>query len=131
MDAAALMIMKRRNFLLDASGTSAIEFAFVGPVFLMLVVGMMYGCMMIYSLASLHYAVEEGARCASVKATVCTNSTTIIAYTQTAYNGPAVVPTFTYATPACGKAVTGTASFAFNMGLASWSVPLTATACYP
>jgi len=123
--------MRPRNILDDTSGTSAIEFAFVGPVFLLLVIGMMYGCMLLYSMASLHYAVEEGARCASVKATVCTGSATTIAYAQTAFNGAAITPTFTYATPACGKAVTGTANFTFNMGVTSWNVPLSATACYP
>ena len=62
--------MTRRNFLRDPSGSSAVEFAVVGPVFLMLVIGMMYGCLMIFSTASLHYAVEEGARCASIRTTV-------------------------------------------------------------
>jgi Flp pilus assembly protein TadG len=122
--------MKPIAFLRDRRGTSAIEFAFVGPVFLMLVVGMMYGCLMIYSMASLHYAVEEGARCASVKATVCNSSDAIITYTKAAYNGP-VTPTFTSTTPACGHAVTGSTSFSFSMGVANWSVPLSATACYP
>ena len=123
--------MRCKNFLRDRRGSSAIEFAVVGPVFLMLVIGSMYGCMMLFSMASLHYAVEEGARCASIKATVCTTSDAIIAYTKTAYNGIGVVPTFTSTTPACGHAVTGTTSFAFRMGVASWNVPLSATACYP
>ena len=122
--------MTRHNFLRDPSGSSAVEFAFVGPVFLMLVIGMMYGCLMIFSTASLHYAVEEGARCASIRTTVCTDSASTISYTQTAYNGPDA-PTFTYATPACGHAVTGTTTFNFNMAVKSWSVPLSATACYP
>jgi Flp pilus assembly protein TadG len=122
--------MKRGTFLRDRRGTSAIEFAFVGPVFLMMVIGMMYGCMMLYSMASLHYAVEEGARCASVKATVCTDSNSIVSYTQTAYKGPNS-PTFTSTTPACGHAVTGTTNFGFNMGVKTMTVPLSATACFP
>ena len=126
----AALTMRPAHFLRDKRGTSAIEFAFVGPVFLMLVIGTMYGCMMLYSMASLHYAVEEGARCASVKTTVCTNSTTTISYAQTAYNGPGA-PTFTSTTPACGHAVTGTTNFTLSAGVASWSVPLSATACFP
>jgi Flp pilus assembly protein TadG len=122
--------MKLLGILRDERGTSAIEFAFVGPVFLMLVIGCMYGCLMLYSMASLNYAVEEGARCASVKTTVCTNNGAIITYAQAAYNGP-VTPTFTSTTPACGHAVTGTTNFTLNAGVASWSVPLSATACYP
>jgi Flp pilus assembly protein TadG len=109
--------MRRANFLRDTRGTSALEFAFVGPVFLLMVIGMLYGCLMLFSMASLHYAVEEGARCASVN-------------TQTAYNGTGS-PTFTSTSPACGHAVTGSTNFSFNMGVASWTVPLSATACFP
>ena len=123
--------MKTTGFFRDNRGSSAVEFAFVGPVFLMLVIGMMYGCMLLYSMASLHYAVEEGARCASIKTTVCTDSASTITYTQAAYRGLAAVPTFTYSTPACGHAVTGSANFGFKTGLAAWTVPLSATACHP
>jgi hypothetical protein len=122
--------MRRANFLRDTRGTSALEFAFVGPVFLLMVIGMLYGCLMLFSMASLHYAVEEGARCASVKTGVCSDSTTTVSYTQTAYNGTGS-PTFTSTSPACGHAVTGSTNFSFNMGVASWTVPLSATACFP
>ena len=122
--------MKSFRIFSDERGTSAIEFAFVGPVFMMLVIGTMYGCLMLYSMASLNYAVEEGARCASVKTTVCATNDAVITYAQAAYSGP-VTPTFTSTTPACGHAVTGTTSFTLNAGVASWSVPLSATACYP
>ena len=123
--------MKTTGFFRDNRGSSAVEFAFVGPVFLMLVIGMMYGCMLLYSMASLHYAVEEGARCASIKTTVCTDSASTIAYTQAAYRGLAAVPTFTSSTPACGHAVTGSANFGFKTGFAAWTVPLSASACHP
>jgi Flp pilus assembly protein TadG len=119
------------GFASDDRGSAAIEFAIVGPVFLMLVIGMLYGCMMLFSMASMHYAVEEGARCASVKATVCPDSATTIAYTKTAYQGPSGLPTVTTSTPACGHAVTATKNFTFNFVLKSLTVPLSATACFP
>jgi Flp pilus assembly protein TadG len=119
------------GFLRDRGGAAAIEFAIVGPCFLLLVIGLIYGCIMLFGVASLHYAVEEGARCASVKATVCPDSASTLAYTQGAYYGPVMAPTFTYATPACGHAVTGRANFDFNFVVADLTVPLTATACFP
>ena len=121
----------RNSFIRDRRGSAAIEFAIVGPVFLMLVIGTIYGCLMLFSIASMHDAVEDGARCASVKATICTDSASTIAYTRAAYLGPVVTPTFTYSTPACGHAVTGSTSFNFNIGLAAMTVPLSATACFP
>jgi Flp pilus assembly protein TadG len=72
----------------DERGTTAIEFAIVGPVFIMAVIGIIYLCMCLSVVGSMHYAVEEGARCASVKTTVCTDQTSTVAYTQTHYFGP-------------------------------------------
>lgn len=118
-------------FRTNEDGAAAIEFAIVGPVFLLLVIGLIYGCIMLFGVASLHYAVEEGARCASVKSTVCPDSGTTLAYTQRAYYGPLMAPQFTYATQACGHAVTGTANFSFNIMVARIPVPLSATACFP
>ena len=128
MGAAAL---SNRHFIPDDTGAAAIEFAIVGPVFLLLVIGLIYGCFMLFGIASLHFAVEEGARCASVKTTVCTNSDTTLDYTRTAYYGPLMSPAFTYAKQACGYAITGTANFNFNIGVVNVPVPLRATACFP
>ncbi len=119
------------SFIGEKRGTSAIEFAMVGPIFLLLVMGMIYGCLMIFALASMHDAVEDGARCASVKTTVCSSSATTIAYAQAAYSGAGVTPTFTYSTPACGHAVTATANFNFYILVTTLTVPLSATACFP
>jgi Flp pilus assembly protein TadG len=119
------------RFAKDQHGATAVEFAIVGPVFLLLVIGMIYTCMLLFSMASMQYAVEEGARCASVKTTVCTDSASIVAYTQNAYYGPLNSPTFTYSTPACGHQVSSSTNFAFDIGLSTLTVPLAATACFP
>ena len=115
----------------DDRGSAAVEFAIVGPIFLSLAVGMIYVCMLLFSMASMQYAVEEGARCSSVKTTICTNSASTITYAQNAYYGPLSAPTFTYATPACGHRVSASSSFAFKTGLTTLTVPLTATSCFP
>lgn len=128
---AATLNSKMHSFRHADQGATAIEFAIVGPIFMLLVIGMIYGCIMLFSMASLHYAVEEGARCASVKTTVCIDSPTTVAYTKAAYHGPVGAPAFAYSTPACGHAVTGSTSFKFNMAFRTVTVPLSATACFP
>ncbi|HWY63296.1 MAG TPA: TadE family protein [Rhizomicrobium sp.] len=119
------------DWLEDERGSPAVEFALVGPVFLLLLVGTIYVGLLLFSTGSLQYAVEEGARCASVKTTVCTNSAATITYTTAAYYGPIIAPTFTSSTQACGHAVSGSANFNFDFGLRTLTVPLSATSCFP
>ena len=47
----------------DQQGTTAVEFAIVAPVLIALVVGTMALCVTLYLIGSLHFAVEDGARC--------------------------------------------------------------------
>ncbi len=112
-------------------GATAVEFAIVAPAFITLIVGMFYLCMGLFLVGSLHYAVEEGARCASVNTTTCTGSSSIISYTQSHYFGPVSSPTFTYASAACGNSVSATVSYAVNLGFKTVTIPISATACFP
>jgi Flp pilus assembly protein TadG len=114
----------------DERGTTAVEFAIVGPVFIALIIGMLYLCLALFAVGSMHYAVEEGARCASVRTTVCSNATTIVSYAQSRYFGPSS-PTFTYAAAACGNSVSGSINYVVELGLQQVTIPITATACFP
>lgn len=120
-----------RSIRLNQDGTTAVEFAIVAPVFFLMIFGTIGLCFALFLLGSLHYAVEDGARCASVKTTICTDATTIQAYTQSRYMGPNVSPTFTYAAAACGSSVTGTISYSMNIGFRTFVIPISATACFP
>jgi Flp pilus assembly protein TadG len=124
------MRMFKTNAWTDERGTSAVEFAIVSPVFIAFVVGILGLCLCLLLVGSLHYAVEESARCASIKTTVCKDASTTIAYAQSHYFGPST-PTFTYSTPACGKSVTASINYAAQLGLKQFTIPVTATACYP
>jgi hypothetical protein len=112
-------------------GTSAVEFAIVAPVFIALLVGTFYLCICLLLIGSLHYAVEEGARCASVKTSICTDAGTIVAYAQNHYFGPSGSLTFSYAAAPCGNSVSASINYALNLGLKTITIPITATACYP
>jgi Flp pilus assembly protein TadG len=131
-----------RNFLKslrgDQQGTTAVEFAIIAPVFIALVVGTMALCVGLFLIGSLHFAVEDGARCASVKTTICSDEASTVAYTQSRYFGPNVSPTFTCAgstcggaTATCGNSVTGSISYSMDVGFKTFVIPIRATACFP
>ena len=115
----------------DEHGTTLIEFAIVGPLFIGLVIGILYLCLALFLVGSLHYAVEEGARCASIRSTVCSDQTTTISYAKNHYYGPSS-PNFTYnPAAACGNSVSASISYVLQLGLTQVTVPIAATACYP
>jgi len=58
----------------DVRGTAAVEFAVVEHAFIMIVLDTLYLCLCMFLTGSLHYAVSQVARCASVKITVRTTS---------------------------------------------------------
>jgi len=120
-----------KSLYLDRQGTTAVEFAIVAPVFIALLVGTLALCIALFLIGSLHFAVEDGARCASVKTTICSDGPTTIAYTQSRYFGPNVSPTFVYAAAPCGNSVTATISYSMNVGFRTLLIPISATACFP
>ena len=115
----------------DVRGTAAVEFALVAPVFVGLVVGTFYVCLCLFLTGSLHYAVEQAARCASVNTTVCSSSTAITTYAPNNSFGPGGAPNFTYAAAACGNSVTATMNYVLDVGLRRFTIPVSATACFP
>jgi len=119
-----------QGWVKSESGTTAVEVALVLPAFAMLIVGTLSACLLVFSNASLHYAAEQGARCYSVNAGQCGSAAAAQVYAKAHYAGIGS-PIFAAATPACGHQVTGTVTISLNAALKSWSVPLSATACFP
>jgi hypothetical protein len=115
----------------DDRGTAAVEFALVAPVFVMLAVGTFYLCLCLFLTGSLHYAVEQAARCASVNTTVCSSSSTIVSYAQSHYFGPGGTPNFNYVAAACGNSVSASMNYTLDIGLKTFTLPVSATACFP
>ncbi len=121
------------------SGSVAVEAALVLPSFLMLFLGILSACVAVFAASSLHNAVEGAARCYSVNSSQCGTATATQTYAKTLYQGPSS-PTFTaLSTGPCyqvngtnsGHQVTGTLNYALAAGVAHWTIPLSATACYP
>lgn len=115
----------------NREGTTAVEFALVAPVFIALIFGTIGVSLAVFLIGSLHFAVEDGARCASVKTAICSDAATTIAYTQSRFLGPNVSPTFTYAAAACGNSVTGSVSYTMDVGFRRFVIPISASACFP
>lgn len=129
--------MKIRRFMRDEQGLAAVEFAVLAPAFIMLLVGTMTMSILLFTSTSLHFATAEAARCASVRTTVCTDASSTVTYAAAHYYGSARAAAFTCTgrvcggTAACGNRVVGTVTMTLDVGLASYSTPLSSTACYP
>jgi Flp pilus assembly protein TadG len=108
-----------------------IEFAIVGPVFLMLIIGLFYTCLLIFKEGSMQYAVQQAARCASVQTTVCTDSSSTVTTAQNAYYGPSNTPSFVSSTATCGHRVTASSTFSYDFVVTTMDVPLNASSCFP
>jgi Flp pilus assembly protein TadG len=115
----------------SAEGSSAIEFALVLPVTITLMVGSVCAANLFFAANSLHFAVQDAARCAAVKTTVCTSSASTIAYAEDTYSGPRISPSFAYSEAGCGHTVSGTATYPIYYAFGSVKVPISASACYP
>jgi Flp pilus assembly protein TadG len=120
----------------DQQGTTAVEFGIIAPVFVAMLIGTMGLCVALYLIGSLHFAVEDGARCASVKAACQINGVADAAltqtYTQSRYLGPSgVAPTFTYTAAACGNSVSASLTYSVNVLFRTLVIPISATACFP
>jgi Flp pilus assembly protein TadG len=124
------MSAPQKTLLAGDSGSTAVEFGLVLPGLAMLIVGTLYAGLVMYSIAGLHTAVEEGARCYSVNSGSCGSASAAQTYAQSHYYGLSK-PAFSASTPACGHLVTGTVSVVLSAGIASWTIPLSAQACYP
>lgn len=112
-------------------GGTAVEYAMVLPAFITLIVGGLCAGNLAFAANSLHYAVEDAARCASVNSTVCTSTSAIATYAQGRYFGPQISPSFNYSTAGCGHTVSATATYPIILAAATLNVPISASACYP
>ena len=119
------------RFARARQGGAAVEYAIVLPAFIVLLVGAFGAANLGFAINSLHYAVEDGARCAAVKTTICTDGPSTVTYAQSRYSGPQISPTFAYSASGCGHTVSATGAYQFMLGLTTLNVPLSASACYP
>jgi Flp pilus assembly protein TadG len=128
-----MIAMRKPGLVSCVSGATAVEFAMILPSFLLLLVGIISASTVAYTESSLHYAAEGAARSYSVSSVIsgqCGSAATAQSNAKTLYLGSGS-PTFTASNPACGCQVNGTLNIVLNAGMAQWTIPLSATACFP
>ncbi len=119
------------KFLRGTGGNTAVEFTLVLAPLILLTIGTINVSLMMYTVSALHYAVEDAARCSSVKTVICSDSASTAAYAASRYKSVGTAVTFTRTLEPCGNRIVGVANYRFITGLSVIQVPLSATACYP
>lgn len=119
------------TFLSSSRGSTAVEFALILGPLVLLSIGTINLSLMMYTVSALHFAVEDAARCSSVKTTICTDAAATATYAAAHYQSVGATATFTRTTAACGNQVVGVANYPFVTGLSKINVPISAAACYP
>jgi Flp pilus assembly protein TadG len=114
-------------------GVSAVETALILTIFLALLFGIVSFSLVLWTQASLHYAVQAAARCASVNQASCGTQSGVETYAMSKYYGRNLGgTTFNYSPTGCGHTVR--VDYTYNMDIpfyGAYPVPLSATACFP
>lgn len=118
------------TFWRDRSGASAVEFGLLLPMFVMLIVGTLGVSQLMFAVNSLHFAVEEAARCGAVDTTACGSLSQTEAFARSRYKGPQVAATFVATDANCGRRVQVTGAYQLQTGVATLDIPLTAESCF-
>lgn len=138
---------RRRSYANDEAGAAAVEFAMVVPVAMLLLLVVFHLCFVTYATSSLHWAVEQAARCAGVgqqnTGVACSTSTTtgptktdVQNYAAAIYKGPLVNPQFVASeggTASAGycRQVSGSGTYRIILGFVNVDIPVSAKACFP
>jgi Flp pilus assembly protein TadG len=113
-------------------GAVAAEFALILPGMIIISLGVVNLCVLMFAASTVHFTVENAARWCMINSTTCTSST-VNTFATNHYFGPATNLTFSLSgSPICnGVQVNGQATVAFVTGVSDVSVPISATACHP
>ena len=118
-------------------GVSAVEMALVLTLFLGLLFGVINFSLVLWTQASLYFAAQAAARCASVNSTICgapASGALVEAYALNQYFGQSlgVANPFTYSATGCGHTVLARYDYPLSIPFyGDYSLALSATACFP
>ena len=122
------------DLLFCERGSTAVELGVTLSVFLSMLFGIVNISIVLWTLASLHYAAQTAARCAAVGSTGCTSTSAVQSYALSQYFGRPLGGSnpFVYSATGCGHTVTASYSYSLVIPLiGTYSVPLSTTACSP
>ena len=127
------MLIRLARTMTRDDGNSAVEFALVFPVFILMLLGIFETGRALWTQALLNYAVQTAARCGAVDTVTCGSNTATVSY-AVQNSAPLTIPSndFTVSNPSCGNQVS--VAFPFTTvvpQLLPFDVTLSAQACYP
>jgi Flp pilus assembly protein TadG len=94
--------------------SAAVETAFILPVLLLFLLGGMEFARLAWERSALQFAVQEAARCAVVRPTVCGTPAQTQAFAASTLTGFSIPSAdFTVTTPACGTQVAASVPYSF------------------
>jgi len=105
--------------------------AVIATPLLLLVFGIIEFGRALWLANALNYSVEEAARCAAVNTAICGTSSAVKSFAAGSSGAGFTNATFTLATAACGQLVTATYPMQLDILLGTYSITLSATACFP
>jgi Flp pilus assembly protein TadG len=120
-------------------GISAVELALILPLFCLIIFGILNFSLVLWTQASLYFAAQAAARCASASPTVCgkpANAQLVENYAISQYYGQPLgdVQPFSYVPPSgtnCGHTVNALYPYRLSMPFFEKDLNLSASACFP
>ena len=118
------------RLLQDSRGSTIVEFTFVLPVLLTVVIGIMEIAWLGWAKATLDFATAEAARCGVVRPDICGTTAQIQSYGASEAAGLSVTPySFTVTQASCGLMVTAQAGTGFISYVLPKNISLTSQVC--
>ena len=117
-------------------GVSAVEMAVVLPIFFIFLLGIVNFGLLLWTQASLSYAVQSAARCAAIGPPDCGSPESVKTYAMNKYFGQSLgTDLFEYNSPGsgCGHTVSTVDGLIYKMTIPFYDlqIGLSATACFP
>ena len=121
-----------RSLRHNHAGATAVEFALVLPLFLLVTLGTINMGLAMSALVRLHFATEQAARCLSADVSGDCTAANIDTYAKKISQiGGLSGLSFTASAPACGNKVDGVGNFEVLTGVGALTIGMSASACYP
>ena len=116
----------------DQSGNVALETALLAPPLLMFALALINGGYVLWLQNALDISVADAARCAAVNPSRCGTASQVTAYAADRSGAGFDGSIFSFASdPSCGSRVSASYPLSLSLAFASYSLTLSAQACYP
>lgn len=120
-----------RRLARASDGATAVEFAIIAPVLLMLLFGIMEGGRALWMQNALNFAVEQAARCASIDQNNCGTVAQVQSFAASTSGASFGSSTFSVTTAACGILVSASYPLQLHIPYVAAAPTLTAQSCFP